>query len=138
MTSSRTSRYFNEMKFTLDARTGINLIRGYSPREITAGSHTLNAPCIISADRIVSPWGPATLSALTVEDLGALFALQPDIVLIGTPGERVLKDDVRAAFAARRLAPEVMDLGAACRTFNILVQEERQVAAALFLERGAA
>jgi uncharacterized protein len=30
---------------------------------------------------------------------------------------------------------EVMDLGAACRTFNILVQEERRVAAALFLEK---
>jgi uncharacterized protein len=28
---------------------------------------------------------------------------------------------------------EAMDLGAACRTFNILVQEQRRVAAVLFL-----
>ena len=40
---------------------------------------------------------------------------------------------VRAAFAQRRVGIEVMQLGAACRTFNVLVQEERRVAAALFL-----
>jgi len=38
-----------------------------------------------------------------------------------------------AAFAARRVGLEVMDLGAACRTFNVLIQEERRAAAALFL-----
>ena len=41
---------------------------------------------------------------------------------------------LRAAFAERRIGLEAMDLGAACRTFNILVQEERRVAAALFLK----
>jgi uncharacterized protein len=40
---------------------------------------------------------------------------------------------VRAQFAARRVGLEVMQLGAACRTFNVLVQEERRVAAALFV-----
>jgi uncharacterized protein len=37
--------------------------------------------------------------------------------------------------AAQGIGLEVMDLGAACRTFNILVQEERRVAAALFLKK---
>ena len=40
---------------------------------------------------------------------------------------------VRQAFAARNVGLEVMDLGAACRTYNILVQEERRVAAVLFV-----
>ena len=39
---------------------------------------------------------------------------------------------IRQAFATRKVGLEVMDLGAACRTYNILVQEERRVAAALF------
>jgi uncharacterized protein len=39
---------------------------------------------------------------------------------------------IKQAFAARGIGLEVMDLGAACRTYNILVQEERRVAAALF------
>jgi uncharacterized protein len=40
---------------------------------------------------------------------------------------------VRAAFLERGVGLEVMQLGAACRTFNVLLQEERRVAAALFL-----
>jgi uncharacterized protein len=40
---------------------------------------------------------------------------------------------VRAAFTARGIGLEAMELGAACRTYNVLVQEERRVAAALFL-----
>jgi uncharacterized protein len=126
------------MKFTLDARAGVNLIRAYSPRQITAGTQVLQAPCIITADTVVSDWPPHSLAALTVADLDALFALAPEIVLFGATGERSVSGEVRAAFDARRLAPEVMDLGAACRTFNILVQEERRVAAGLFLGREGA
>jgi uncharacterized protein len=44
---------------------------------------------------------------------------------------------VRALLASQGIALEVMELGAACRTFNILVQEERRVAAALFLKKRA-
>jgi len=40
---------------------------------------------------------------------------------------------VRAVLAARGVGLEAMHLGAACRTYNVLVQEERRVAAALFL-----
>jgi uncharacterized protein len=122
------------MQFTLDARAGVNLIRAYSPRELTVGARTLTASCIVSADTLISKWRPASLAALLPEDLAPLLALEPEIVLIGAMGERALSSPVRAAFGARCIAVEVMDLGAACRTFNILVQEERRVAAALFLK----
>ena len=134
MTSSCTSGYFSGMQFTLDARAGVNLIRAYSPRELTVGARTLTASCIVSADTLISEWRPASLAALLPEDLAPLLALEPEIVLIGAIGERALSSAVRAAFGARCIAVEVMDLGAACRTFNILVQEERRVAAALFLK----
>ncbi len=54
--------------------------------------------------------------------------------MIGTgPKQQFASLEVRAAFARRRIGLEVMHLGAACRTFNVLVQEERRVAAALFV-----
>ncbi len=63
------------------------------------------------------------------------MSLQPDIVLLGTgPKQFFPSRAIREAFAARRVGLEVMDLGAACRTYNILVQEERRVAAALLPE----
>jgi uncharacterized protein len=47
--------------------------------------------------------------------------------------QRFASATLRGAFAQRRVGLEVMELGAACRTYNVLVQEERRVAAALFL-----
>ena len=73
------------------------------------------------------------VKTLSAADLEPLFALHPEVVLLGTGAKQVFPaSDVRQAFAARRIGLEVMDLGAACRTYNILVQEERRVAAVLF------
>jgi uncharacterized protein len=56
------------------------------------------------------------------------------VVLLGTGAKQTFHaPEVRQAFAARNVGLEVMDLGAACRTYNILVQEERRVVAMLFL-----
>jgi len=49
------------------------------------------------------------------------------------PTQRFASAEVRGEFARRGVGLEVMELGAACRTFNVLVQEERRVLAALFL-----
>ena len=67
--------------------------------------------------------------------LEPIFELRPELVLLGTGAQqRFAPADIRSAFATRSIGIEAMDLGAACRTFNILVQEERRVAAVLFLK----
>ena len=94
--------------------------------------------CIVTADTLITDWQAAAVAQLSIDSLEPLLALDPQIVLVGTGSiARALPTDIRAVFAARQMAFEVMDLGAACRTFNILVQEERRVAAALFLEEAA-
>ena len=71
---------------------------------------------------------------LTESHLEAIFALAPQLVLLGTGAtQKFPATNIRAAFAQRRIGLEVMDVGAACRTFNLLVQEGRRVAAALLL-----
>ena len=123
------------MKFTLDSRTDINLIRGYGPAEVRIGELVLHAPCIVTADQLIRDWQARDVATLGLADLEPLFALNPDVVLLGTGAKQIFPGSaVRQAFAARKVGLEVMDLGAACRTFNILVQEERRVAAALFLK----
>ena len=121
------------MKFTLDSRTDINLIRGYASGEVHIGQQVLRTPCIVMADRIIEDWQAVGVPQLGTADLEAIFGLQPEVVLLGTGARQQFPDGVvRRAFTARRIGLEVMDLGAACRTFNILVQEERRVAAVLF------
>ncbi len=121
------------MKFTLDSRTDVNLIRGYGPGEVRIGELVHHAPCIVTAQQLVLDWQVRDVASLVVADLGVILALKPDVVLLGTGVRQIFPERaIRQAFAAHKVGLEVMDLGAACRTYNILVQEERRVAAALF------
>ncbi len=122
------------MKFTLESSSRVNLIRGYSQQEIRVGEQRLHASCIVSADTVIADWEPASFAELAPAHLERILALKPEVVLLGTgPAQHFPAAQIRAALAARGVGLEVMDLGAACRTFNILVQEERRVVAALFL-----
>ena len=123
------------MKFTLENNPNLNFIRAYSPEELTIGEHSIRSSCIVMADQLIASWPPATLDELQVNHLEPIFELRPELVLLGTGArQRFAAAAIRAAFTARKIGLEAMDLGAACRTFNILVQEDRRVAAALFLK----
>lgn len=88
----------------------------------------------MSADQLIEEWPPKTFAELAPEHLEAILALKPELVLLGTGlTQRFPPSAIRSAFTSQGVGLEVMDLGAACRTFNILVQEERRVVAALFL-----
>src|SRR6516164_8846861 len=122
MTSSRTSVIVSKVKFTLEPPSQANLIRSYSDTEVR------------TAERLITDWPPLTFDELAPAHLEAIFALAPELVLLGTgPTQRFAPPEVRSEFARRRIGLEVMQLGAACRTFNVLVQEDRRVLAALFL-----
>ncbi|HJS88380.1 MAG TPA: Mth938-like domain-containing protein [Steroidobacteraceae bacterium] len=123
------------MKFTLESNTRLNLVRAYSRTELRIGEQRIHSSCIVCAEELITEWPPARFEALTPAHLAAIFALQPEVVLLGTgERQRFPPAEIRAAFALRGVGLEVMDLGAACRTYNILVQEERRAVAALFLE----
>ena len=134
MTSSRTGVIVSKVKFTLEPASRANLIRNYSASELRIGEQRVQRSCLVTAERLVTDWPPESFAELRPEHLEAIFALAPELVLLGTgPTQRFATAEVRSEFARRRVGLEVMELGAACRTFNVLVQEERRVLAALFL-----
>ncbi|HTY94457.1 MAG TPA: MTH938/NDUFAF3 family protein [Steroidobacteraceae bacterium] len=121
------------MKFTLDSRTDVNLIRGYGPGEVRIGERVQRSPCVITSRSLILDWPARDVATLCAQDLEVIFALKPDVVLLGTGARQTLPAaGIRQEFLRRAIGLEVMDLGAACRTYNILVQEDRSVAAALF------
>jgi uncharacterized protein len=123
------------MKFTLENNANVNVIRSYSSEELRIGEHSVRSSCVVMADALIADWPPATLDDLQVGHLEPILELRPELVLLGTGArQRFAPAHIRNAFAARGIGVESMDLGAACRTFNILVQEDRRVAAALFLK----
>ena len=134
MTSSCTGVIVSKVKFTLEPPSNANLIRGYSDTELRIGEQRVQRSCLVTAERLITDWPPATFDELAPAHLEAIFALAPELVLLGTgPTQRFARPEVRGEFARRRIGLEAMQLGAACRTFNVLVQEDRKVLAALFL-----
>jgi uncharacterized protein len=80
------------------------------------------------------PWPVSEFAAVTLESLAVVFELdpRPDLLLIGCGSDMALPDPaLRSALKDRGIALETMASGAACRTYNVLIGEERQVAAAL-------
>jgi len=134
MTSSRTGAIVSKVKFTLEAASHGNLIRSYSDSELRIGDQRVPRSCLVTPERLITDWPPQSFAELALAHLETIFALAPELVLLGTgPTQRFASAEVRGEFARRGVGLEVMELGAACRTFNVLVQEERRVLAALFL-----
>jgi uncharacterized protein len=120
------------MKLTIDSRADINLIRSHAPGEVRVGDALLRAPVLISATAIIADWPVRSITALDEAQLAPLLALDPQVVIIGMPAPTGWPAAaVRARFGARRIGLEVMEFGAACRTYNVLAQEDRQVVLAL-------
>ena len=134
MTSWCTGVIVSEVKFSLEPPSRANLVRSYSDTELCIGDWRVQHSCLVTADQLITDWSPASFAELAPAHLEAIFALEPEVVLLGTgPTQRFAPPEVRGEFVRRRIGLEVMQLGAACRTFNVLVQEERRVLAALFL-----
>jgi len=122
------------VKFTLDAGAPANLIRGYTEEEVRIGSERVRGSCIVTADTLITQWEPQSFAELAPQHLAPLLALEPELILLGTgPTQRFPEAEIVALAAGRGVGLEAMQLGAACRTFNVLVQEGRRVAAGLFL-----
>ena len=121
------------MKFTQQLPSGINLIRRYGADFIVIGEQEIRSSCLVTANSI-EPWVPGSVAELSVEHLGALFSLAPEVVVLSTGAKQLFpRAALRAEFATRRIGLEVMEVGAACRTYNVLVGEERRVLAAVLL-----
>ncbi len=122
------------MKLHLADTSGLNLIRAYQPGRLVVNEAIYTRSVAVTAVRVVSDWRPATFSELSATDFEALVALEPELVLLGT-GSQLRFPDPRLAVSLTRagIGLEVMDTGAACRTFNILVAESRAVLAALLM-----
>lgn len=120
------------MKLNLVLPEGTNLIRAYAPGELRIGDRAFRRSIVVSATALIEDWRPQDPSDLASADLEPLLALGPEILLLGTGARQQFPGrDVLAALYARRVGFEIMDTGAACRTYNVLVAEGRTVVAAL-------
>jgi uncharacterized protein len=111
------------------------VVDAYGGGGFTIRGELHRGPIVLLPDAVLE-WRYADIAALTEADFAALTALEParrpNILLVGM-GRRTLfvTPAVRAALRAAGIVADLMDTGAACRTYNVLLAEERRVAACL-------
>jgi len=120
------------MRFAETNDSAVYLVQAYGPEGIRVGGRVLTCSLILTPEQIVEDWGPRRIADLDPGHLQTLIALSPEVIVLGTGAVQVFPDPaLYFAVLQRRIGCEVMDTGAACRTYNILVAEGRRVAAAL-------
>ncbi len=122
------------MRFTEDSTSGINLIRAYGNGELRVNEHVYRGGVILSAATVIADANVQNLDDLLALGLSRALALEPELVLLGTGARQIFPaPSFGAEFLRAGIGFEVMDTSAACRTFNVLVGEQRRVAAILLL-----
>lgn len=121
------------MDLTPRLSPGRPLINSYGGGGFRIGGVRYEGSVIVLRER-VAPWPVADLGSVFVEGLAAVVEAEPavEVLLLGC-GESAgpLPQALREALKREGIAVEAMDTGAACRTFNVLLHEDRRVAAAL-------
>lgn len=119
----------------LDENRSAYQIRSFKPGAIQINEKVLTQSVIVAPDKLIENWMPQTVSELTSEALSQVTALKPDILLIGTGSKLVfLNIELYGELINQGIGVEIMDTSAACRTFNALSSENRNVVAALIIK----
>jgi uncharacterized protein len=124
------------VKLHLSQNSVRNTFTAYGPGYVAVNGVRYESSLVVLPTRIVADWDMRDIALLARHDIDALALLNPELVLFGT-GERLRfpAANLLAGLAANRIGSEVMDTRAACRTYNILAEEGRNVAAALIIPR---
>lgn len=120
------------MDLVLDNPGDSLFIRSVTEDGIRVGDEFYQNPIALNAEQVIADYPVPSVGQLNEESLGGLLSMQPDVVLVGTGAKQVfLQPRQMMMFYSRNIGVEVMDTYAACRTFNVLVSELRNVAAIL-------
>ena len=122
------------MPLAEDILTSRHRMTSYSDDSVSINEVVYRQSLVITAESLYSPWPVTGLQDLSEEILAPVIESAPAVVLLGTGSrQRFPEPRIFGFFGERGIGLEVMDNGALCRTFNILVAEDRAVTAAIIL-----
>ena len=123
------------MKIELDSTTTHpNRISSYEQGSIQISNERFVNSFIITPSIVIHNWPPQTFADIASHHLEQILEMKPELILLGTGRQQhFLESDLFLNVAKLNIGFEVMDTGAACRSYNILLEEGRNVAAALLI-----
>lgn len=122
------------MKLHLSENSRRNTFTAYGTGYVAVNGVRYESSLVVLPDKVIDDWDVASIEALTQDSVAELARLKPELVLLGTGDSLQFPDSsLLTILLAAGIGTEVMDTRAACRTYNILAQEGRNVAAALVI-----
>jgi uncharacterized protein len=127
------------MKLQADRIEGQNAIARHGPGGVIVNGAEYRESVIVPWSGDVRPWQAGSFDALSAAHFEMLAALKPELVIFGSgPRIRFPKPQLMKMLIGQRIGVETMDTAAACRTYNVLLAEDRSVVAALLFETAPA
>jgi uncharacterized protein len=123
------------MKLHASVTAGLMTITAYDAGYVAVNGRKLTRSFLLTPRTLIEDWPPTSIETLSADTIAAIAALESPIVLLGTGArQRFPSAALLRPLIERRVGVEIMDTHAACRTYNILMAEGRDVAAALIIE----
>ena len=123
------------MKFAEDHNTANYKISGYDQDSIGINGLPHSKSLVLSPMELLNDWTPSKYSELSADHLDAIYAMKPEIIILGTGLKQIFPpSEILRRLAKEQIGYEIMDTQAACRTFNILMAEDRTVVAGMFFK----
>lgn len=124
------------MKFVLDSPGSEHVFSDYGSGFVSINNNRYEDSLIIFPDHIEQHWPVQSIDDLSLAMLELFSRRRPDIALLGTGASQQFPGvDLLREFAREKLTFDVMDTAAACRTYNLLISEGRDVGAAIMVTR---
>lgn len=110
------------------------IFTGYGDGYILINQIRYEKNLIVMPNRLIEDWPVTSVSHLEVQHFEILLSDKPEIIILGTGNTHTFPDQsLLSQLTKLGIGIEVMDTRACCRTYNILVEEGRRVAAALLI-----
>jgi uncharacterized protein len=122
------------MKFAQDSQDEGYVITAYDNESVTVNGKPFSQSMIIARTKLNENWDIERIELLQPVHLDLILSFNPELIIIGTGGKLIFPPvQVYSNIIRHGIGVDFMDTGAACRTYNILMSEGRDVVAGLIL-----
>lgn len=122
------------MKFTEHRDSNVYTVKRYEPGLVKVNDLDLTQSCYLTQTKLEDNWPCKAIEELTTEFLDMLLEEKPEVIVLGTGDKQIFPEPKFFAYCVSKgVGLEVMANDAACRTYNVLTTEDRDIVLALIM-----
>ena len=122
------------MKFAQDSQDDGYVITAYDNDSISINGKTFSQSLLIATTQFDEHWDVTAIEQLAADHIEQVLAFKPELIIIGTGSKLIFPAvELYSGIIKQGIGVDFMDTHAACRTYNILMSEGRNVVAGLIL-----